>query len=387
MAKSANPSSLIPPLLECLKHSPELASPPANLAQLVTPILRQRLSLWEPESWLHLLNWNKDLAEKLPDAVQAANLDLDYQDRDVVLYRRVDPESLLARIKASQYGLLPTYLWCMDSESNASRGSWKLQELRCLEDEDNARLWSESISEAETTQSSMEHATRGQKVTRGSASSTSKPYDSNSTNQTDDDDDDDDDSYWNQYDMTPGQSASRTPPTKKASPAPSFLRGGVPNRAVSRSSTARGAAGEKEYFDRYLDVQPALDPYDPQEDHQMPSSFTRQPEIDYESQRRQDETPMPPLGLGSPQVNGHLDVPDGSELHQPRARSSSDSSSVERLEGRAEGQAHAEMGIKQHISTDIKSLFRLARSAGISRQEFVGIVNRELEVLPLLDMD
>ena len=45
------------------------------------------------------------------------------------------------------------------------------------------------------------------------------------------------------------------------------------------------------------------------------------------------------------------------------------------------------MGIKQHISTDIKSLYRLARSAGIDREEFERIVKTELDVIGFMDND
>ena len=49
------------------------------------------------------------------------------------------------------------------------------------------------------------------------------------------------------------------------------------------------------------------------------------------------------------------------------------------------GNDRAQFGIKQHISTDIKSLFRLAKSAGMDRGEFERIVRTELEVLGLME--
>jgi hypothetical protein len=47
----------------------------------------------------------------------------------------------------------------------------------------------------------------------------------------------------------------------------------------------------------------------------------------------------------------------------------------------------AQRGIKMHISTDIKSLFRLAKSSGMDRAEFEDIIRRELDVLSLLEQD
>ena len=49
--------------------------------------------------------------------------------------------------------------------------------------------------------------------------------------------------------------------------------------------------------------------------------------------------------------------------------------------------SRAQMGIKQHISTDIKSLYRLAKSVGMDRDEFERVVKRELEVLSFMDME
>ena len=45
----------------------------------------------------------------------------------------------------------------------------------------------------------------------------------------------------------------------------------------------------------------------------------------------------------------------------------------------------AETGVKQHISTTIKSLFRLAKVVGMGREEFERVVNTELEVLGIVE--
>jgi hypothetical protein len=45
------------------------------------------------------------------------------------------------------------------------------------------------------------------------------------------------------------------------------------------------------------------------------------------------------------------------------------------------------VGIKQHISTDIKSLYRLAKSGGIERAEFERIVKTELDMLAMMDLE
>jgi len=76
-----------------------------------------------------------------------------------------------------------------------------------------------------------------------------------------------------------------------------------------------------------------------------------------------------------------------STLHSPRPSSSRSAGSIERLEHKANTHSQAEVGIKQHISTDIKSLYRLARSAGIERDEFERIVKTELDCLSLMELE
>jgi len=173
-------------------------------------------------------------------------------------------------------------------------------------------------------------------------------------------------------------------------------------------------------------VQPALDAHDPEEEGPPPGESTLNgDELERGLQQRHREPEMEPLetsNLGPHGYDSSLPPPaaafanglDGlnelrmdsasdekareaeleqlererySALSHPRPSSSASSNSVERLEREAESHSQAEMAIKQHISTDIKSLFRLARSAGIAREEFERIIQRELEVLPMLELD
>jgi hypothetical protein len=383
-------------------HSAESSIPPRELPTLVTPILKQRLSLLSGShegSWLLLLNWRKDLAVKLPETLEDVDLTQDYRGLDKITYRRMDPETMLARVHASAYDLLPTYLWCMDHENNSTLGSWKLHELRLLEDEDEQKDWSESLEEAEEDfKMKLAKERGGRQPERKTAMDLDPRSGTMGRQDSYQDDDSDSDSYWASYDMTPGQSGGRTP--AKASPAPSFLRGGIPNRdpSFTRASTVNSKTAEDNYFDQYLDVQPALDPYDPSEAEAVPaqpltqhgrtlvSAFVRDDERANHIQRlNQDHDAIDDDEIGSPLRQPR---PDSSSTSSVHARASS--SSVNKLHEKAESQAQAEqaeMAIKTHISTDIKSLYRLAKSAGISREEFSNIVNRELEVLPFMDME
>lgn len=51
------------------------------------------------------------------------------------------------------------------------------------------------------------------------------------------------------------------------------------------------------------------------------------------------------------------------------------------------GITRAEVGVRQFVGTEIKSLYRLARSVGMDRVEFTEMVERELEVLGFMDGD
>lgn len=69
----------------------------------------------------------------------------------------------------------------------------------------------------------------------------------------------------------------------------------------------------------------------------------------------------------------------------PSSRGGSDT--IARLEDTAERYNASDIGIRQHIGTTMKSLYRLAKSTGMDREEFERLVNRELETLSIFDRD
>lgn len=403
-----NPQELLPPLLACLPLSAFSSRPPPALPALLSPILRQRLHVLSSgptsgptstdSSWLPLLNWNRDEGAKLPGLVNEMNFEphpvsgeLEIEDVEEIQYRRLDEETLHARLKLEQYRLLLTYIWCLDDAKSGSK-TWLLSELKCLTDNEDDNAWSSSMQEAESA-----FKERSKKpLAKKNVSAEKKPEAEES----------DDDSYWAAYDSTPG----RTP--AKRSPPPGALTNGGLFQRISSSN-------ELEYFNRYAsEVQPAMDPYDPAEDvasepslnHHIrkyvktTSTAATNKNIDNDDNNVDDnvdddydEVPHHTLS-GNESTFEELNIENPAELvisvpdtpHHPRPMSASSESSVEKLEQQAERiehQAQAEVGIKQHISTDIKSLYRLARSVGISREEFGRIVQTELELLPMMDME
>jgi len=178
----------------------------------------------------------------------------------------------------------------------------------------------------------------------------------------------DEDDYWAMYDHTPG----RTPARKESVPL--------------------GAPSEDDYYARYGSVQPAMDGHDPDEQIQDDS----EPRLNGNAlQQRLSQHSQPQTGTEPPTYQGPIaiDVDQADErvvevTHPvPSSPSSRGSDTVARLEEHAERLGASEISIKQHISTSMKSMYRLARSSGITRDEFERIVNRELETLSLLDLD
>lgn len=382
---------LLPPLLACLSTASIAKEVPPGLLPLLSPILRQRLQLLASNDWLSLLCWDREAGSRLPQVIEKINVEphpssgeIEVDEPDQILYRRSDPETLHARLELGEFGLLPTYLWCTGGESGSR---WLLAELRGMEDSDDGTEWFTSMSEANEA-GFRRKTVKGNGVAAPPAALQPEPAKT---------EEDDDDSYWAAYDRTPGQT-----PQLKRSPAP-----------MSGRTQVGPTQSELEYFARYAsEVQPALDAHDPDEESPATGestlsgntlNYTREPQTEpLETSNLGPngyDSSMPPAyssdntkgngvnGNDGPEHREFIDQDDFSALNHPRPSSSASTNSVERLERKAENYSQAEIAIKQHISTDIKSLFRLAKASGIDREEFERIIRRELDVLPLLEQE
>ena len=387
---SPDAHTLLPPLLACLPTSFASPRPPPALLPLLSPILRQRVNLLATsgtDSWLPLLNWDHQRASKLPKIVEDITIEPHPSSGEIeidgevgIKYRRRDEETLEARLEVDEFRLLPIYLWCTTDDGAA----WRLTELRALEDLKDGTEWFSSMDEANEASKAtyITDALRANELPAQKHIPGYKPQDLHL------DDEDGDDDYWNAYDRTPG----RTP--AKQSPAP---RPG--------SSVQPPSASELEYFARYAaEVQPALDAHDPDEESPEAGESTLNGDALTQGVQRDLQTEpaasnIGPAGYDSslPPVHAAAAAPAPApeaaaavdeQLSHPRPESAASlSSSVERMEQEAARQTQAETGIKQHISTDIKSLFRLARTVGIQRDEFERIVKTELEMLSMFEAD
>lgn len=325
-----------------------------------------------------MLSWNPEKGEELQSIVNGSSFEphpvsgeIELPDQMPVTYKRIDEETLRARILLPDYCLTAIYLWCVGDQEGGGTG-WRVAELLPRQGPaDDEDTWSVSVGEANVQskerlmEDALQAAEKDEQAKR----------DGRKEEPEDDDGDGDDDAYWAQYDATPG----RTPAAK--TPAPNSV-----------SSLEQHNTSEASYFSRYGDVQPAMDNHDPAEE---------QPELGPSSlngdllasllQRQVDgsnTTDQPARTNGYPPGTAANEESAMSLNHpRPSSDSSGSSNAVAKLEQQAESRSACEVGVKQHISSNIKSLFRLAKSTGISRTEFQSLVNTELDLLNVSDAD
>ena len=368
--------SLLPPLLACLPIAFVSPRPPPALLPLLSPISRQRvqhlaaIATSSADSWLPLLCWESEPAQRLVDLVSESNAfelhpasgEIDFGDVEKILYRQLDEETLQARMVVTDMGLIVIYLWCEGDQEGGGNG-WRVLEVRPLESEgDNSSVgWWASMAQAEkkAKDKMMDDALRegeDNSVAEGGGSGV-PPITGGEEGEHDDDD------YWAQYDQTPW---GRTPAAK--SPGPS----------TTMNSHAR-MTSEADYYAQYAQVQPEMDNDDPSESRGSlgeSAHQSAQPEL----APVQGSIFCLPSELGRDSADLDLNYPAASS---PRTRSTT----ISRLEETAESQSMAEVAVKRHISTSIKSLFRLCRSTGIERLDFDRMIRTELETLSMMTED
>lgn len=383
-----DPRTLLPPLLACLATAFSSTRPPPALLPLLSPILRQRTqfltssSSSTSDSWLRLLSWDAAQAERVQNIVENATFEphpssgeIELSDDVPVSYKRIDQETLRSQLPLSDFNLTAVYVWC-PTDQEAGGPGWRLAELLpggSLRDE--ADTWSSSIGEANESrqqrlvEEALKDAEKHTLPSQGAA-----PPNIYEQQLDSEDGEDEDDDYWARYDATPG----RTPLSK---PSPALNQG-------------QQLASEASYFDRYNDIQPALENDDPSVEKNEVGDSSLNGDILVDILRRQSETVNTDGALATPpqEINGHdseepVPIEPGVPLSHPRPSSVSSvgSDAVSKLEKTAENQSSSEIAVKQHISSNMKSLFRLARSTGISKGEFDSLVRRELELLSLVD--
>ncbi|KAM3077506.1 hypothetical protein ACMFMG_006845 [Clarireedia jacksonii] len=364
---------LVAPLLGSLPAASVSPQPPTALLPLLSPILRQRvqiLSSSSKEPWLPLLCYESSKLSQLEKAVSndrleahpvSGEVEVDWENEAELQYRRVDKETLQALVTLRDLSLTVRLVWCVGDELGGGDG-WRVGEVGVLDNENEAKWGEKDIASAETAFATG--AKRPSPETTGGHPNISKG------NASLEEEEDDDDDYWAQYDNTP-----------------------APPHSIQNGS--KDNADEDSYYAQYADVQPAMDNHDPDEAAQngtIESSLGQDDHITSTLQQSLQDHAVSnePNPWNSDSGSGIINVGEYVEVAQPRPGSSTGSSgsdTVARLEKRAELRGQSELGIKQHISTSVKSLYRLAKVAGIERGEFQRLIQTELDCLSLMDED
>ena len=317
--------------------------------------------------------WDPDQASKIAKIIESEAFEphpvsgeVEVGDVSTGNYRRLDEETLQCKIEIYDLGLVIIFLWCEGDHEGGGSG-WRVSEVipSPLTTPGEQFPWWGTIVEAIENFQEPSRATTSQER--------SVPLGANALKVEEDDDDDD---YWAQYDNTP----ARTPAAKR-SPAPT-----VPN-GVSRGSGRARTTSEAEYFAQYAQVQPALDNDDPSGERPDPGQWSLDGNVINDSitlPRRQTFNSNSTL---EPPSEGSLQASAESIIHTRPSSSSSSSGVVTRLEDSAASRSHAEVAVQQHISTSMKSMFRLARNTGMEREEFERLVRTELDTLSMMEED
>ena len=370
-----DPHTLLPVLLACLPTAFASYRPPPALLPLLSPILRQRLSyISSSDNWLKLLCWDRGKAETLWEQIENSTFEphpssgeIEVGDVNLIRYKRIDEETLKCQLSLADWNFTPIFLWCTGSQEG---NGWQLAELLPSPELDES--WSTSISEA--NDSAKERLMT--EALREAEASSPQPKRSNKNLDVPKDEDD----YWSQYDQSPG----RTPARKSSIPLDQMLE------------------SDTDHYARYGEVQPAMDNHDPDEETQngehVESTLNGHQNPLSQLLSNQSQPPEQPTARSSPPHNTSTppqSMPFStnrkeSEVAQPQPSSPSSRSNsnvVPRLEDAAERNTASEIGIKQHISASVKSMYRLAKSGGMGREEFEELMQREVEGLKVLDPD
>ncbi|KAL9130804.1 MAG: hypothetical protein Q9217_001107 [Psora testacea] len=381
-----DPRNLLPPLLACLPTAFASPRPPPALLPLLTPILRQRVQLLAAttpspsESWLPLLCWKSELAQRLIDTVTESDAfelhpisgEIEFGPIEPLKYRRLDDETLQARIAASEMRLTILVLWCEGDQEGQGNG-WRVAEVRPLDDEENisSGQWCSSMTEAEEQarrkdfEEAVQERDEPTAATNGGGSSTAK---------------DDDDDYWNQYDNTPGRSP-------EADRSPDLILNANQNKHAKITS-------EAEYFARYAQVHPEMDNEEQSEVRAAIGESTLNDEaINSTTETAPQYESRDPISTDRSSEENHtktnITTTTDPNLNHPTAiPPSSGQATVSHLEALASSEAPTfptERAVRQHISTSIKSLFRLCKDSGIERADFEQIVKTEMEMLGMVE--
>lgn len=396
---------MLVPALACLPVAFVSPQPPPSFLSLLSPILRQRIHLSastndqsnlmpsQRDTWLSQLTWSRDKASDLADAVGSMQLEAhpvsgeielfsDGTDAGKVWYKRLDAETVQARCDVPQHKVGFVWTWCerdtggtglealQGGAPTEAKSGWRISEVLPLGSSDSASLdgWYQDLVVAQ------EHIANlpAQPLTNGTMSHSELAVDNAS--------EDGDDDYWAAYDRTPGKGS------RQAS---------IDNMHQARPNGLHRMNSD-DYYSRYgNEVQPAMDNHDPDEEAQqtLANGVPQQQEDDTsnglsEWLRRESRTRSDTLRPGDQPDGMHASEGSSKSHAQPTAAAAQDPvwAAVASLEAQAASNDAVETTVRQHISGEIKNLYRLARGVGMDHEDFKQHVSRELELVGLLGL-
>lgn len=400
--------TLLPPLLASLPSAAFSPQPPIALLPLLAPILRQRvqiLSAASEEPWLPLLCYSSNTdklvtlvkSEQLEPHPASGEVEIDW-DNVSIRYRRLDLETLQARVELPDFDLRIGLVYCVGDQEGGGNG-WRIGDIDILDSEDtlaDTLAYHNTILGAEAAFKKQDGTgiTNENDKKETIRNTTSSSWQIIASAQEDSaEHEDNDDAYWAQYD----NNSSAPTPAVEYSPTPDSMRGG---------SAAQGASAEEAYYAQYEQVQPVLDNEDPDEAARYAAQYGNvESSLGREDLAQTLHASIEPQADFTPSTYIYKsgDVPNrgvqgnyglacssvvsrfNDDLAHPCPASSTESSpgsvTVARFEAALEQRDQNELEVRQHVATSIKSLYRLARATGIERGEFSRLVTTELELL------
>ncbi|KAK6339870.1 hypothetical protein TWF718_009259 [Orbilia javanica] len=407
-------SSLLPAFLAQLPASFASPKPPPSLPPLLTPLTRSRLThlsfnLTTENSWLSLLTWSSNPSDGQLLQEHLASQDYYFLHQppspNTFLskgFRRLDSETLQCLISIPELELVVLYQFVADdliSESGEIGNAWKVHDVR-LADEDvflSGGRFLESIDAAEEQFRSVPKYTAG--YTFGSNFQQSQRQE--------EEDDDEDDDYWGRYDdeeteSVAGDEDARPPvtnhqyqqPQSHVQIAASLLARRVLQEQTDQEQQQKEEEDkeEEEYYARYANVEPVLDNPTPTtaaeglDRRDSISTNITSASTTFDAQTMSTpltafthpSTKVSPVITATTTINNHAS-------HHPKPEVATAKKIVAGLESAAEVHTQGEVAIQQHVSTSIKSLYRLWKAGGMDGEEFGRFLEREVEVLRVVE--
>ncbi|KAK6531963.1 hypothetical protein TWF694_003126 [Orbilia ellipsospora] len=399
-------TTLLPPFLSHIPASFASPHPPPSLPPLLTPLLRSRLTHLSTTSsnWLTLLTWssNPSDGENLHSHLSTQDYYFLHQPPSPATYtlkgfRRLDAETLQCLILIQELEIIILYQFVADDivDEEGERGDgWKVHDVRISDDEECF-----TSSGVAAFVGCIEEAEEGYR-SRSISSRYTSTVDTNtiaSGVKVDENEDEDEDDYWGRYDdedteSSAGDQYEQPPQQTEQQHRSSFSHIHQSPVQLAASMLARRVLHpeqeteedkeEEEYYARYANVEAVLDkpPAAARADMDRRDSISTT-HTTQSNERVLGDLNTPSTRITIPSAKISPTVVNNTAASNPRVGERV----VGELESAAQVHTQNEVAIQQHVSTSIKSLYRLWKAGGMEAEEFGKFLEREVEVLRVVE--